>query len=74
MARALSEDLRARAVAAYRAGASCREVSERFGIAPSSVVKWAKRGAGDGEPRARQTGRPPAGKAGAAPGLYPDLH
>jgi transposase len=41
MTRPLSEDLRVRAVAAFRAGGTCREVGTQFDIAPSSVVKWA---------------------------------
>lgn len=40
MVRPLSNDLRERAVAAMRSGESCRAVAERFGVAPSSVVKW----------------------------------
>lgn len=48
MARRLSNDLRERAVAAVRAGASCRTVAARFGVAPSSVVKWTQRAARTG--------------------------
>lgn len=43
MTRALSVDLRERVVAAVLAGASCRSVAARFGIAVSSVVKWLQR-------------------------------
>jgi putative transposase len=43
MARALSNDLRERVVAAVRAGESCRSVALRFGVAVSSVVKWSQR-------------------------------
>lgn len=56
MARPVSEDLRVRAVAAFRAGASCREVGDRFEIAPSSVVKWAQ--------LERETGSLSPGKVG----------
>jgi putative transposase len=43
MGRPLSNDLRDRVIAAVLAGGSCRSVADRFGIAPSSVVKWAQR-------------------------------
>ncbi len=48
MTRPYSNDLRERAVAAMEAGESCRAVAARFGVAPSSVVKWRM--------RARRTG------------------
>ena len=56
MARPLSNDLRERAVAAVREGASCRVVARRFGVAVSSVVKWSQ--------RARRTGSVAPGKMG----------
>jgi transposase len=56
MARALSNDLRERVVAAVREGASCRVVAGRFGVAVSSVVKWSQ--------RARRTGSVAPGKMG----------
>lgn len=43
MTRPLSNDLRERVVAAMRGGKSCRSVAARFGVAPSSVVKWTQR-------------------------------
>ena len=43
MTRPLSNDLRARVVAAVVAGESCRAVAGRFGIAVSSAVKWTQR-------------------------------
>lgn len=43
MTRPLSLDLRERVVASVLAGESCRSVAERFGVAVSSVVKWAQR-------------------------------
>lgn len=43
MPRPLSDDLRERAVKAVMAGASCRAVAARFGVAVSSVVKWSQR-------------------------------
>lgn len=43
MTRAYSDDLRERVVAAMQSGESCRSVAGRFGVAPSSVVKWTQR-------------------------------
>ena len=43
MAKPYSDDLRARVAAVIATGESCRAISERFDIAPSTVVKWAKR-------------------------------
>ena len=43
MTRPLSNDLRERVVSAVLGGASCRAVAARFGVAVSSVVKWAQR-------------------------------
>lgn len=43
MTRPLSNDLRERVVAAVCGGESCRTVAARFGVAVSSVVKWAQR-------------------------------
>jgi len=43
MTRPLSNDLRARVVAAVASGGSCRSVATRFGVAVSSVVKWSQR-------------------------------
>jgi transposase len=40
MPRPYSEDLRERVIEAVQAGASRREVAERFAISPSSAVKW----------------------------------
>ena len=42
MARPLSMDLRERVVARHEAGESTRSVASLFGIAPSTVSKWAK--------------------------------
>jgi transposase len=56
MTRPLSNDLRERVVAAVLAGESCRRVAPRFGVAPSSVVKWAQ--------RRRTTGSVAPGKMG----------
>lgn len=43
MTRAYSNDLRERVVVAMQSGESCRSVAARFGVAPSSVVKWTAR-------------------------------
>ena len=40
MALALSFDLRRRVVAAVEDGMSCRAAAARFGIAPSTAIKW----------------------------------
>lgn len=56
MARALSNDLRERVVAAVILGESSRQVASRFGVAVSSVVKWSQ--------RYRMTGSVAPGKMG----------
>jgi transposase len=56
MAKPYSEDLRTRVAAAIAGGESCRAIAERFGIAPSTVVKWSK--------RVRETGSPAPAKFG----------
>ncbi len=43
MTRAYSEDLRSRVIKEVKKGATCRSVANIFGVAPSSVVKWAQR-------------------------------
>ena len=43
MARPLSNDLRERVVARHASGESIRAVAAVFGIAPSTVSKWAER-------------------------------
>ena len=43
MTRPYSDDLRERVVEAMQAGDSCRSVAARFGVAPSSAVKWTQR-------------------------------
>ena len=40
MSKALSVDLRERVVAAVAAGASCRSAAARFGVSPSSAIRW----------------------------------
>ena len=41
MPRPYSNDLRARVIEAIEAGASCREVAERYELSASVVVLWA---------------------------------
>jgi transposase len=43
MPRAYSNDLRERVVRAVGAGQSCRSAALRFGVAPSSAIKWVQR-------------------------------
>ena len=40
MARTLSQDLRDRVIAAIDDGLSCRSAAARFGISPSSAIRW----------------------------------
>jgi len=43
MPKACSNDLRERVVSAVEAGASARSAALRFGVAPSSAIKWMER-------------------------------
>jgi len=43
MPRACSNDLRERVVGAVEAGSSCRAAALRFGVSPSSAIKWMER-------------------------------
>jgi transposase len=56
MAKPYSADLRTRVAAAIAEGETCRSIAERFGIAPSTAVKWSK--------RVRETGSPAPAKFG----------
>ena len=56
MAKPYSDDLRDRVAAAISTGESCRAIGERFDIAPSTVVKWAKRLRETGSPRPAKFG------------------
>jgi transposase len=55
MALALSADLRCRVVAAVENGMSARAAATRFGVAPSTAIKWLQqwRRTGSVEPQAR---------------------
>jgi putative transposase len=43
MPRPYSNDLRERVVGAVEAGSSCRSAALRFGVSPSSAIKWVAR-------------------------------
>ena len=49
MAKALSEDLRCRVIAAVAAGLSCRAAAMRFGGSAASAVRWIQRWREGGE-------------------------
>ena len=49
MPRACSNDLRERVVRAIGEGASCRSAALRFGVSPSSAIKWMARWRGRGD-------------------------
>ena len=55
MTRPLSNDLRQRLIAAVEGGMTRRGAAERFGVAPSTAVKWVQqwRGTGSAEPQAQ---------------------
>jgi transposase len=78
MSKALSVDLRERAVAAVRAGATHREAAERFGLSAASVSRWQvlERERGDVRPKAlggdRKSGRIDAHEAAIVEALGPE--
>jgi transposase len=78
MSKALSVDLRERAVAAVRSGATHREVAERFGVSAASVSRWQvlEREQGDVLPKAlggdRRSGRIDAHKQAVVEALGPE--
>ena len=43
MAKPYSNDLRSRVADAIAQGETCRTIADRFDLAPSTVIKWAKR-------------------------------
>lgn len=53
MAQALSMDLRSRLLAAIDGGLSCRPATARFGVAPSTAIRWEaqRRETGDFAPK-----------------------
>jgi len=81
MSKALSLDLPTRVLAAIAGGLSCRQAAARFGVSPSSAIRWRarERQQGDARPKAlggdRRSGRIEA-HAGLILGLVektPDL-
>ena len=56
MARALSQDLRERVIAAIEDGTSCRKAAERFGVGVASAIRWHARFRAEGEIAAKQMG------------------
>ena len=58
MSRPLSEDLRARLVAAVDCGMSRRAAAERFGVAASTAIKWVSQWRQEGHVRPAAMGRP----------------
>jgi transposase len=54
MSKALSLDLRTRVLAAIGEGMSCRQAAARFGVSPSSAIRWRglERQQGDARPKA----------------------
>lgn len=56
MARPLSNDLRERVVARHESGESIRAVAAVFGVAPSTVSKWAQRHRATGSVRPAKFG------------------
>ena len=63
MSKALSLDLRTRVLVAIAGGMSCRQAAARFGVSPSSAIRWRglERQQGDARPKAlggdRRSGR-----------------
>ena len=53
MPKPLSYDLRARVLSAVDGGLSCRQAAERFGVSPSSAIRWQalRRAGGDARPK-----------------------
>ncbi|EJU12584.1 putative transposase [Sphingomonas sp. LH128] len=80
---ALSMDLRTRLLAAVDSGSSCRAAADRFGVAPSTAVRWRaqQRETGDIAPKAARrgyalaadgrTGSGHSGHLGGAQGHHP---
>lgn len=56
MARAYSQDLRDRVVAAVASGRTCRAVAALFGVSVASVVKWSQRFRATGSAAAAKMG------------------
>src|SRR6478736_9589966 len=62
MARAYSQDLRERVIAATEAGLPARHAADRFGIGIATAIVWARRARETGERTARRQGQPQRSK------------
>ena len=62
MARAYSQDLRARVLDAVSGGSSIRQAAVRFGVGVTMAIVWAGRARTHGETTARRQGRPEGSK------------
>lgn len=62
MARAYSQDLRDRVLAAAADGGSSRGAAARFGIGIKTAIEWVRRARDTGETSARKQGQPPGSK------------
>lgn len=58
MARAYSQDLRERVIAASEAGLPARHAADRFGIGIATAIVWVRRARETGERMARPQGQP----------------
>lgn len=58
MARAYSQDLRERVIAAAEAGLPARHAADRFGIGIATAIVWVRRARETGERMARPQGQP----------------
>ena len=56
MAKALSVDLRERVIAVIEGGMSCRQAAARFGVSPSSAIRWRARERRTGTPAPKPQG------------------
>jgi transposase len=65
MARAYSQDLRDRVLAATAEGLSARQVAARFGVGISTAIVWVRRARQGGERSARLQGQPRRSKLDA---------
>lgn len=81
MPKPLSFDLRTRVLAAVEAGLSCRQAAERFGVSPSSAIRWQALRRSGGDARAKPSGgdrlshrtEAHAGLIKAVPAEVPDI-
>ena len=62
MARAYSQDLRDRVLAATAEGFSARGAAERFGVGIKTAIEWVRRALETGETTARKQGHPKGSK------------